>query len=316
MSASRRQALLAPLAVALGAAALWWRNAARADDRALDARLAVPLTPPVAPLSVFHLGHSLVNRDMPAMLAQLAGAGHRYDSQLGWGTTLKSHWGDDAINGFETENAHPHFRAAHEAVQSGEYDAIVLTEMVEIRAALRYSDSPEYLRRWAAEAMAARPDVRLYIYETWHQLDDSEGWLHRLDADLERYWVNGILKPALAGLPKGARIQIIPAGQVMAAFVRAVEAVGGVGNVADRTDLFQRNADGTLDQIHLNDLGNYLVALVHYAVLYHQSPVGLPYDSRRADGTAAVAPLPETALLMQETVLDVVRRSPLSGAGI
>lgn len=316
MRASRRLALLFPMAAALGAGALWWRNAARADDRALTARLAAPLTPPSGPLAVFHLGHSLVGRDMPAMLAQLAGEGHRYDSQLGWGTTLKAHWGDDAINGFETENAHPRFRPALEAVQSGAYDAIVLTEMVEIRAALRYHDSPRYLASWAEKALAARPDARLYLYETWHQLDDAEGWLARLDADLPRYWLDGILKPALADLPAEARIQIIPAGQVMAAFVRAVEAAGGVGNVRGRTDLFARNADGSQDQIHLNDLGNYLVALVHYAVLYHQTPVGLPHALTLADGRAALAPDPEVARLMQETVLQVIRNIPLSGASI
>ncbi len=253
---------------------------------------------------------------MPAMLAQLAGEGHRYESQLGWGTTLKAHWGDDAINGFETENAHPRFRPGHEAVKSGEYDAIVLTEMVEIKAALRYHDSPHYLALWAAEALDARPDVRLYLYETWHELDDAEGWLDRLDADLQRYWVDAILKPAVADLPPEARIQVIPAGQVMSAFVRAVESAGGVGNVRDRTDLFLRNPDGSLDQIHLNDLGNQLVALVHYTVLYHRTPVGLPHQLVRADGNAAAAPLPDTARLMQETVLEVVRRTSLSGVSI
>src|SRR6056297_2905194 len=55
-----------------------------------------PLPPPDGALAVYHLGHSLVGRDMPAMLGQLASAAgredHGYDSQLGWGTTLKAHW--------------------------------------------------------------------------------------------------------------------------------------------------------------------------------------------------------------------------------
>jgi len=313
MNLSRRLALLVAAIAGATAATYWWRGSSRAEGLALEARLSAPLPPPDGPLTVFHLGHSLVNRDMPAMLQQLAGAGHRYNSQLGWGTTLKAHWGDDTINGFEVENAHPQFRPAHEAVKSGDYDAIILTEMVEIRAALRYHDSPVYLARWANEALTARPDVRLYLYETWHPLDDPDGWLERLDADLQRYWLDGIAKPALAKLPDTAQLRIIPAGQALAAFVRAVEARGGVGNVISRTDLFARNVDGTQDQIHLNDLGNYLVALVHFAVLYHRSPVGLPHDLRRGDDSPAVAPAPDTALLMQETVLEVVRRLPLTG---
>ncbi len=311
---TRRTAILGGLLSALGAGGLYWQLTRAPSAASVRTRLAAASVPkPDRPLTVFHLGHSLVNREMPAMLAQLAPPGHRYDSQLGWGTTLQAHWGDAPINGFEAENAHPRFRPALEAVRSGDYDAIVLTEMVEIRASIRYYDSPEYLAKWAMEALKARPDVRLYLYETWHQLDDPEGWLERLDADHDRYWLSRVLGPALKRLPQGAQIFLIPAGQVLAAFVRAVEAQGGLGNVRDRTDLFARAEDGTLDVIHLNDIGNYLVALVHHAVLYQQSPVGLPHALLRADGTPATAPEPQVARLMQETTDSVVHNLGLSG---
>jgi len=65
--------------------------------------------------------------------------------------------------------------------------------------------------------------------------------------------------------------------------------------------------------IHLNDIGNYLVALVHYAALYQQSTVGLPHDLKRADGSPAIAPDPAVALLMQETTDSVIRNLGLSG---
>lgn len=312
---TRRTALLGGIG-ALGAAvagSLYWAMARAPSAASVRDRIAGPLPAPQGPMNVFHLGHSLVNRDMPAMLAQLAPPGHRYNSQLGWGTTLQAHWGDAQINGFEAENAHPRFRPAAEAVASGEYDAVVLTEMVEIRASIRWYDSPVYLARWANRALAARPDVRVYLYETWHQLDDPEGWLERLDRDLDRYWLSRVLGPALKELPVEKPIRVIPAGQVLAAFVRAVEGRGGLGNVRDRTDLFQRAADGTLDPIHVNDLGNYLVALVHYMVLYQTSPVGLPFQLARADGTPATAPAPEVALLMQEETTSVVHTLGLSG---
>jgi hypothetical protein len=301
---------LGALAGVGGLAALWLRPPSAASVRA---QLANTLTAPTGPLSVYHIGHSLVNRDMPAMLAQLAPPGHRYDSQLGWGTTLMAHWGDAEITGFAEENAHPRFRAAHDAVGSGDYDAIVLTEMVEIRSSIRYYESPAYLARWAAKATAARPDVRLYLYETWHPLDDPEGWLERLDRDHERYWLRRVLGPALKELPTMARIHLIPAGPVLAGVVRAVEARGGVGNLSDRTDLFARDPDGKIDPIHLNDIGNYLVALVHYTALYHTSPVGLPHQLLRADGSPANAPDPAAARLMQEETARVVHTLGLSG---
>ena len=312
---TRRIALLAGVA-GIGSAvagSLYWALTRPPSAASVRARIAGPLTAPQGALNVFHLGHSLVNRDMPAMLAQLAPPGHSYDSQLGWGTTLQAHWGDSTINGFEAENAHPRFRPAAEAAASGDYDAIILTEMVEIRDSIRYFESPRYLALWAEKAIAARPDVRLFLYETWHPLDDPEGWLERIDRDLDRYWLSRVLGPALKDLPETAQIRLIPAGQVLAAFVREVEARGGVGNVRDRTDLFQRSAEGELDPIHLNDLGNYLVALVHYATLYHADPVGLPAGLNRADGAPAVAPDPDVARLMQEVTRSVVYSLGLSG---
>ncbi len=299
--------------IAAVAGAVWWRLSPTPvpmlrglDDAQMSALFAAPLPPPDTPIRVFHIGHSLVNRDMPAMLAQLAGEGHAYESQLGWGATLKSHWGDEPVNGFEAENAHPRYRDARQAVSSGDYDAIVLTEMVEIRDALRYFDSARYLKQFTEAALAVRPDTRVYLYETWHPLDDPEGWLERIDADLARFWEAGILRPALYNLPQGTRIHLIPAGQALAAFVREVESRGGVGNLRNRNDLFS-------DQIHLNDMGNYFVALVHYAVLYGSSPEGLPHELLRADGSPASAPDAETARLMQDVVWRVVRSLPATG---
>ena len=140
-------------------------------------------------MPVYHIGHSLVSRDMPAMLAQLAGEGHTYESQLGWGSPLIAHWEPDVeVFGFEEENAHPRYRDAHEAVGSGAYGALVLTEAVEIRDMIKYNKSWDYLARWAKKAWAANPDTRIYFYETWHPMDDPEGWLFRLDRDLGLYW--------------------------------------------------------------------------------------------------------------------------------
>ena len=92
----------------------------------------------------------------------------------------------------------------------------------------------------------------------------------------------------------------------MASLVREIEARGGVGQVRDRRGLFA-------DEIHLNDLGNYFVALVHYAVLYQKSPIGLPHALRRGDGSEAEAPDPDLARLMQELAWSVARSTPLTG---
>ncbi|WP_281967832.1 hypothetical protein [Roseovarius nanhaiticus] len=302
--------------LALACAGAFW--ALRAAPSSLNteemqaAYRAAPLAAPVGGLQVYHLGHSLVGRDMPAMLQQLAPEGHGHHSQLGWGTSLREHWEPDlAINGFDAENDHPAFRPAREAIASGAYDAIVLTEMVEIEDAINYHKSPFYLKKWAELARSGGADTRIYLYETWHHLDDPAGWLERLDRDFEGAWQARILRPAHD--PDAAPVRIIPAGQVMAALVRRVEASGGIGPVQAKADLFRLNEDGSQDMIHLNDLGHYLVALTHYAVLYHRDPTGLPHTLRRADGSVAQSPGRDLALAMQETVWNIVRGMPSTG---
>src|SRR6056297_27009 len=138
------------------------------DEAAFAALYAEPLPPADPPLQVYHLGHSLVGRDMPVMLAQLAGEGHVFHSQLGWGANLKEHWEPDVpIKGFEEENFHPQFRDPFEAFEGGGYDAVVLTEAVEIRDAIRYHSPADYMHRFAALVWEHDSDTRIYFYETW-----------------------------------------------------------------------------------------------------------------------------------------------------
>jgi hypothetical protein len=246
-------------------------------------------------------------------LAHAAGfSEHGHASQLGWGASLDQHrQGAEAIPGFAEENAHDHHAPATEALASGRYDAVVLTEMVEIRDAIRYHDSAAALAHWAQAARAGNPDARVYLYETWHRLDDPEGWLDRIDADFTRAWQDELMRVAMAA-PGVGTIHVIPGGQVLAAVTRAMEA-GQVPGLTGREALFARDAAGAVDPIHLNDLGAYLIALTHFAVLYHQSPEGLPGALLRADGQAAT-PVPDAALVpLQRLVWQVVTRYALTG---
>lgn len=288
----RRRVLIGGMAAAAAGliAALW--------PRAVPA--TPPLAPPRGPLATYHLGHSLVGRDMPAMLAQLAG--HDHASQLGWGASLRDH-ARGTVAGFDTENAHPAHLPAERALASGRFDAVVLTEMVELRDAIRYHASARWLAHWAGLARAANPAARVYLYETWHCLPDPAGWLTRIDTDLAALWTDQVLTPAMQR--SGQPIYVIPAGQVLAAVTRAAEA-GAVPGLTRREDLFT-------DDIHLSDLGHYLVALTHYATLYHRDPTGLPHALTRADGTAATPLLPDTARALQQLVWATVPRYAATG---
>ncbi|MEP2718649.1 hypothetical protein [Pseudophaeobacter sp.] len=270
------------------------------------------LTPPGEALRVFHLGHSLVGPDMPHMLAQLAPEGHRWNSQLGSGTNLKQHWEPDlAILDFETTNTAPTFREAREAIGSGDFDAVVLTEMVELRDAIRYFDGADYFHRWADLARSGTPATRLYLYETWHHLDDPAGWETRIAEDLEALWLQGLSGQDSRAAPDRPAY-LIPAGQVLAAVVQAAE-TGEIDGLNSRYDFFAQTPDGAQDMIHFNDFGAYVVALTHYAVLYQKSPVGLPHRLTRADGSPANSLLSDAAQRVQQIVWDRVLAHPRSG---
>lgn len=300
---------------------LWgWRAASAPPSLTQEERAALyrtPLPAPVSGLNVYHLGHSLVGPNIPAFTQQLALAagfeGAAYHSQLGWGTSLREHW-DPAltINGYVEMNAGPAHRPAREALESGKYEAFVLTEMVDLKDAIRWHESGRHAGYWAQFARAYRPDIRLYLYETWHDTDIADGWLDRIDTDLPNLWEGTILAQAKA-LPDVGTIHVIPAGQAMARFKRALLATGGLPGLNDHHGLFALAEDGTRDTIHPNDLGSYLVALVHFATLYHTDPRGLPHSLLRADGTQADAPSPEVAALMQEIAWQVVMDKPQTG---
>ena len=100
MTRTLRRLASSLLLLALSACGLTRCTPAPLDRAALDRLYSRPLPPPGGPLVVYFVGPSLVGRDMPAMLAELAPAGHRYESELGWGANLKSHWGDAEIAGF------------------------------------------------------------------------------------------------------------------------------------------------------------------------------------------------------------------------
>ncbi|TVP70029.1 MAG: hypothetical protein EA339_13645 [Rhodobacteraceae bacterium] len=281
------------------------------------ARHATPLPRPAQGMASFHLGHSLVGAEIPAFTQQLAEAagfaGASYASQLGWGTSLRDHWDRDRpINGFAEMNTSAAHRDPRAALESGAYDALILTEMVDLRDAIRWHQSGPHVAKWAALARAHRPDIRVFLYETWHATDSAEGWLDRLDADLPALWQGTIMAQAMAA-PEAGVIHLIPAGQVMAAFTRALEAQGGLPGLADRYALFAESPDGARDTIHPNDLGAYLVALTHVATLYQIDPRGLPFQLMRADGSAADAPSADVAALMQQVVWDVTRSLPQTG---
>lgn len=245
--------------------------------------------------SVFFVGHSLVNFHMPAMLDDIArsmGVDHHYGAQIGVGAPL--HWIWDHPEDTDGDDAHV-------ALPSGDYDVLVVTELIPIGEHVMYSDTVEYVRRFYELAMSGDPETQVYFYETWYSVEDP-AWSENIAAD-RAIW-ESVIDDVNAAVT-GPDMLLVPGGTAMARLVERIEA-GDLPGLDSRLDLY-------VDPIHLTDAGNYFIALVQFATIYRQSPVGATAATMSRFGEPFEAPEPEAARVMQEIAWDVVRHDPRAG---
>lgn len=253
----------------------------------------------VVNLSALFIGHSLVSPTLPMMMSDLLGQDLRY--QIINGAPLQINWEESSKAEGEDGRA---------SLAQNPVDVLVMTERVPLAGTIEWHDSAKYAREWADLAASANPKVRPYIYETWHSLNSGTGievpydpdahlpWRQRLDRDLSLW--KSIVTDANAGRPAEYEpIRLIPAGQAMARLSDAIDA-GRVPGFTSIRQLFR-------DDIHPTDVGFYFVALVHYAVLTGESPVGLRADLKNAWGNPYQMPTSEQARILQEIAAETVR---------
>ncbi len=75
---------------------------------------------------------------------------------------------------------------------------------------------------------------------------------------------------------------------------------GLVPGFSDITDIY-------IDDIHLDNVGSYIVATTFYATIFKQSPIGLPVPSEYQPLSS------ELTAIIQDTVWDVVPTISLTG---
>ena len=250
---------------------------------------------------VFMVGHSLVNFDMPTLLAGLAedaGKDHERGEQITIGSPLVYNWyNSHAAQGLDGQVELP----------TGNWDVLVLTEAVPLINHLTYSDTYTYAGNFHQLALDGNAVTRTFIYETWHCINsgtpagcdwddfDHIPWRQRLDDDLPLW--EGIVDHLNAN-HQGPKVNLVPAGQALALLHDRIldDQVPGTSHVFE---LFT-------DDIHLNDAGNYFVALVMFATIYGESPVGLTHQINDTWGTPYDLPDQPTALALQTTAWDAV----------
>ncbi|MCC6458999.1 MAG: hypothetical protein IT260_00920 [Saprospiraceae bacterium] len=263
--------------------------------------LASAAQPANAQAKAYFLGHSLVNFDMPTMvkgLSEAAAKAYDYRVQVGIGANLVWQW----TNPYSAQGD-----IWDTTLVQGGFSHFILTEAVPLVNHLTWSNTYAYADSFYRYAAQDNPNIKFFIYETWHctgsgtpagcDWDDHDdlSWRTRLSTDLPLW--EGIADSVLAAHP-GEDIFLVPAGQALAMLYDSIAA----GKAAGETSIL----DFFVDNIHLNDKGNYFIACVMFAVIHGVSPEGLPHQLYLGTGGAYDAPSPAVAAVLQRLAWQTV----------
>lgn len=258
--------------------------------------------------NTFFLGHSLINFHVPNMVNQLSIEGSQtfsYDANIGNGASLSWHWNSPTSGQGDQWDL---------TLPNGGYENFIITEAVPLNNHLQYSNTYRYVDSLYQFAELYNPNIRYYIYETWHCTNSGDGttggtggypcsndplsntlWRDRLDVDLEKW--EGIADSI--NLIHTNEMYVIPGGQAFARLTDSIE-TGNVPGLASVYDLF-------VDEYHLDQRGNYFIACVMYSVIHGISPVGLPNQLMTEFGNLYTEyPTPEQAEILQEIAWQTV----------
>ena len=220
---------------------------------------------------VYYVGHSLVNLDIPYMVQQIvnnAGNSNDYRHHINIGTGLKANWMDTAYNGNEIWNPelmiNIEYGSNHLTELLNPNDHIVITEAVPMVVSNR-DTSIKYGANFYNLVRTNSPVCKKYLYATWegdaHHLTTWKPLVQSLIAEWE------VIADGLAAAFGGDSVYIVPGNIALLSLADSI-AGGGFGSISSLSGFF--NPDG----IHLNDDGNYFIACVMAAVVYHVNAVG------------------------------------------
>ena len=192
---------------------------------------------------------------MPDMLAALL-PNTQIDAQIINGASLAYNWDHGATaQGVD----------ARDVLPSGDYATLILTEAIPLADAIAGADTYLSAENYASLAWDANRNTRVLIYETWDDVTNPKAFRAALTANLALW--QSIVDVLNDIAPNSAPpVGMVPGGQTLALLYDTIEADRGQG-LKSIGQIFE-------DDIHLNDIGNYLIALVQTATITGQSTVG------------------------------------------
>lgn len=274
----------------------------------------------VVPRSVFFIGHSLINWDMPNMLDAIAKSlgktQYTYNAQIINGSPLKYNW----------QNAHTmkpfgqgYNLNSRKAIASNQFNTLVITEAIPLDNHIKWNNSKGYALKFhelfvnaaiSSSSNATNNERASYLFETWHCINsgtkigcpydeaDDVPWNERIKNDLSK-WQN-IAHHVNQNTPGNhTPMVLIPAGQSLLKLSEAIDnkRVPGINSIRE---LF-------VDDIHLGETGNYFIALVFYSTIFKESPEGASHKLKTIwGGKYESIPAKDEARILQKIAWESV----------
>jgi hypothetical protein len=263
---------------------------------------------PARAANVLHIGHSLMEKEMPQWVKNLADEAeipHSYSYQLIIGSPLTYQWD---IGEFDEEMQKGQKGrqgvSARASLATGKFDALVMCDATPVLTHLKWG-SLESAPKFYELALRSNPKTRVYLYHFWPHLNAPD-YNAAFAEELKAYETiaDTMAQKHAAEFPEG-KVHIVPAGAAIVELKRRIEA-GQVPGINGIRDIYH-------DDIHLTKTGMYLVALVHFATLYGKDPTGLSAQMKDEWGNVTVNLPPATAKIFQEIAWKAVTDYERSG---
>lgn len=266
-------------------------------------------------VKAFYIGHSLSDQ-IPDMVASLSDD-HSEVSFENWvyqtipGAPLRWNWQAKDRNDFNPIEPFLYgYYHPEKGLKAGDFDALILTESVPRYMSI-IEESYDFADSFFVYANTYNPNPRVFIYEVWHCINsgtptgcsydvNASPWRQRLTDDLPMW--ESIVDTLNARYSPETEVCLIPGGQGLARLYDEMLA-GNVPGLNTLEDIFA-------DDIHLNDIGKYFIACIHFSVLHQISPVGLKNQLHNMWGSPFTAPNQELALKLQELAWQTVTSYP------
>lgn len=198
-------------------------------------------------------------------------------------------------------------------VSIGDYDVMVITERVPLSGTFEAHKSDQAALTWFNHAWTKGRGGKgsdSILYASWVEWDSGPGsdypytdgqlpFRERLEPEM-RLWEK-IADYVNANRPDGSpAMTIIPGPLIMAAVYDAIQA-GTAPGLTHIKDLFT-------DNIHINEIGAYLISIAHFSVIYRRDP-------RLVPSRMGLQPMPPAEQMdwMKEVVRTVLQNYPQAG---